>query len=122
MLETAQLGLEFRFLMTSVTPRSHTSAPNARLVDFDEAIIKSGPMGGTRFLRVRGTMPEEGFSAKLAPRIYSTKPDYWVIEVAALMTRGATERDFEISIPIDGVTGTKGIIVRGATREERIDS
>ena len=108
--------------MTSRTPRSHTSAPNARLVDFDEAVIKPGPMGATRFLRVRGTLPETGSGVKLAPRIYSTTPDYCVIEVAATSAPGSEERSFEVSIPVDGVTGTKGVIVRGDTREQTFDT
>ena len=108
--------------MASTSPRSHTSAPNARIVDFDEAIIKDGPIEGTRFLRVRGTLPEGKWQAKLAPRIYFTKPEYWIIEVAAAVDREATEGSFEVSIPVDSVTGTRGIIVRGATREERFEN
>tara|TARA_B100000929_G_scaffold151564_1_gene119967 strand:- start:44 stop:370 length:327 start_codon:yes stop_codon:yes gene_type:complete len=108
--------------MVSNPPRSHTGAPNARLIDFDEAVIKTGPMGSTRFLRVRGILPEDGLGVKLAPRIYATKPDYWVIEVAAPISRDVTERAFEVSIPIDGVTGTKGIIVRGHTHEVQFEN
>ncbi|WP_420606564.1 hypothetical protein [Novosphingopyxis sp.] len=108
--------------MSSHPPRSHTSAPNARLVDFDEAVIKTGPMGDTRFLRVRGTLSDDGVAVKLAPRIYSRKPDYWVIEVAAITARDGAERAFEISIPVDAVTGIKGIVVRGETREDVIEN
>ena len=107
--------------MSSNAPRSHSSVPNARLVEFDEAIVKSGPMGGTRFLRVRGTLSDGAWTVKLAPRIYSTRPTYWVIEVAATPTRGKEERAFEVSIPIDAVTGTQGIIVRGKTGEKQIE-
>lgn len=106
--------------MSSTPPRSHSSASNAQLVDFDEAVIKSGLVGGTRFLRVRGTLSRDGLKAKLAPRIYPRKPDYWVIEVVATPSRNAETRSFELSIPIDSVTGTKGIIVRGETCEETI--
>lgn len=108
--------------MSSNLPRSHTSIANGRLVDFDEAIVKAGPMGVTRFLRVRGTLREPGMVVRLAPRIYSVKPDYWVIEVAATPDRDRTERVFEVSIPVDGVTGFKGIIVRGETDERQIDN
>lgn len=105
--------------MSSQQPRSISSAPNGRLVDFEEAVIKSGFVGGTRFLRVRGTMPDDGLVAKLAPRIYSAKPDWWVIEVVGMANRQAEGRAFEASVPIDGVTGTEGILVIGAAREER---
>ncbi len=108
--------------MSSNPPRSHTGAPNARLVDFDEAVVKTGPMGSTRFLRVRGMLANDGLTVKLAPRIYSLQPDYWVIEVAATTARDAAERAFEISIPVDAVTGVKGIIVRGETREDVIEN
>ena len=105
--------------MPSLEARSHASIPNGRLVDFDEAVLKESTMGGTRFLRVRGETAQDGLNVKLAPRIYSGVPDYWVIEVIAVPSRDVTERAFELSIPVMAVTGRCGIIVRGASREQQ---
>jgi hypothetical protein len=54
------------------------------------------------------------------PLIYIQQPEYWGIEVVGCLPGiGLPEAPYTISIPLDGITGTKGIEVIGATRSEK---
>jgi hypothetical protein len=78
---------------------------------------------------VRGTLPGVEYEARLAPRVYQIRPDYWGIEVAVIMRSkaandsdiGEVSLDFERSVPLAGITGVRGITVIGANQVKRIE-
>lgn len=115
--------------MSFSTTGSLSSVPNGRIVDFDIAELRKLPFQDSLYLWVRGKLPGIGFEARLAPRIYQERPDYWGIEVAIIHAPGATNHDaqnsgdliFERSVPLTGIVGVKGITVIGANQVKRID-
>lgn len=108
---------------------SLSSVPTGRIIDFDLAELRKVPFQDSLYLWVRGKLPGTGFEAKLAPRIYQERPDYWGIEVAIVHTlTPANDVEpaidalvFERSVPLTGITGIKGITVIGANQVKRID-
>jgi hypothetical protein len=108
---------------------SLSSVPTGRIIDFDLAELRKVPFQDSLYLWVRGKLPGTGFEARLAPRIYQERPDYWGIEVAIVHTlTPANDAEpaidalvFERSVPLTGITGVKGITVIGANQVKRID-
>jgi hypothetical protein len=114
--------------------RKHEASPKGevvRLIDFDEA--SAGLIGVNQFgeallsLDVAGTKPYMNMRVELEPLTYVTRPEYWGIEVAGRL-RGAialpTVAPYRASIEgggRDGITGTKGFEVIGATRSQRLE-
>lgn len=85
----------------------------ARLIDFETTDIQ---------LAVTGTTPNRDAKVELSPRQYVTQPEYWGIEVVEtyhgmLPSIG----HYSVSISLEGIVGTKGIEVIGATRSEKRD-
>ncbi len=115
--------------MNSSTSGSLTSVPNGRIIDFESAELRRVPFQDSLYLWVRGQMPAAGFEAKLAPRIYHDRPDYWGIEVAVVSIpdaandagTGQVSLNFERSVPLAGITGNRGISVIGANQIQRIE-
>jgi hypothetical protein len=121
--------------MNSASSGSLSSVPNGRIVDFEIAELRKLPFQDGLYLWVRGSLPESGFEARLAPRIYHDRPDYWGIEVAVIHApevvsplpandtgSGAEETlVFERSVPLTGITGVRGITVIGANQVKRIE-
>ena len=115
--------------MNSSTSGSLTSVPNGRIIDFEIAELRRVPFQDSLYLWVKGTMPNAGFEAKLAPRVYHDRPDYWGIEVAVVSkpvaandaSNGQLSLDFERSVPLAGITGNRGISVIGANQIQRIE-
>ena len=115
--------------MNSSTSGSLSSVPNGRIIDFEIAELRRVPFQDSLYLWVSGTLPAHGFEAKLAPRIYHDRPDYWGIEVAVVAAAGVENdvRDgdislhFERSIPLVGITGNRGISVIGANQIQQIE-
>jgi hypothetical protein len=79
-------------------------------------------------------MPLGAFEVTLAPRIYHDRPEYWGIEVAIVASptadndQGVADKQvneastmFERSVPLSGVTGSRGITVIGANQVKRIE-
>ena len=56
-------------------------------------------------------------------RTYIRQPDYWGIEVTGTLTGVglAPPAPYVVSIPLDGITGTRGIEVIGAHRSQLIN-
>jgi hypothetical protein len=108
---------------------SHSTVPFGRIIDFEKAELRRLPFQDSLYLWVRGRLPVGGFEARLAPRIYHGRPDYWGIEVAAFasVTPDNDADDagdrlmFERSVPLTGITGTRGVKVIGANQVQRID-
>lgn len=125
--------------MNSASSGSLSSVPNGRIIDFEIAELRRLPFQDSLYLWVRGSLPATGFEARLAPRIYHDRPDYWGIEVAVIHAPEATvphpanddsaieviDSDgglvFERSVPLTGITGVRGITVIGANQVKRIE-
>ncbi len=130
--------------MNSASSGSLSSVPNGRIIDFETAELRKLPFQDSLYLWVRGSLPGIGLEARLAPRIYHDRPDYWGIEVAVIhapdtiVPRPATDSPandclandvgvaepkivFERSVPLTGITGVRGITVIGANQVKRID-
>lgn len=96
-------------------------AESCRRIDFAEVEIRSGIVKDTWILIVGGTKRWMNMDVRLVPFVYIQQPEYWLIEVVGCL-HGAglpTEAPYKVSIPLDGITGTKGIEVIGATRSEQ---
>jgi hypothetical protein len=115
--------------MNSSSRGSLSSVPNGRIIDFETAELRKLPFQDSLYLWVRGHLPGIGFEAKLAPRIYQDRPDYWGIEVAVIHAPepandvGGADSAlvFERSVPLTGITGVRGITVIGANQVKRIE-
>ena len=115
--------------MSSSSSGSLSSVPNGRIVDFEIAELRKLPFQDSLYLWVRGTLPGKGFEARLAPRLYYDRPDYWGIEVAVVhvpmpandIGSAGEPLIFEQSVPLTGITGVRGITVIGANQVKRIE-
>ena len=109
---------------TTLSTFRKAAAPQfVRLIDFERAEVRPGFVPDTFVLIVSGTVPCANMRVELIPVVYIQRPDYWEIEVVAFL-RGPIclpqVRKYTETIPLDGVMGTAGIEVVGATRRERI--
>lgn len=115
--------------MNSSSSGSLSSAPHGRIIDFDVAELRRLPFQDSLYLWVSGKLPASDYEAKLAPRLYQNRPDYWGIEVAVVIKPkaandaeiGEVSLDFERSVPLTGITGVRGITVIGANQVKRIE-
>ncbi|MFF7456938.1 hypothetical protein [Kitasatospora sp. NPDC008115] len=97
---------------------------SVRLIDFEEAKAVPGIVPGTFILIVSGEKPYESMTVRLVPLVYVRQPEYWGIEVTGSLPSGlllAVTAPYTEALPLDGITGTKGIEVIGANKRERID-
>lgn len=114
-------------MIGNVTGGSLSSVPNGQLIDFEVAELRHVPLQDSLYLWVRGMLPGLNFKASLAPRVYHDQPEYWAIEIAAVSMPTEIDADadkslqFERSIPLIGITGTKGIAVVGANQVKHIE-
>lgn len=115
--------------MNSSSSGSLSSVPHGRIIDFNVAELRTLPFQDSLYLWVSGTLPGAQYEAKLAPRLYHDRPDYWGIEVAVVVKPeaandadiGEVSLDFERSVPLTGITGVRGITVIGANQVKRIE-
>jgi hypothetical protein len=115
--------------MSGLPSGSLSMVSGGHIIDFEKAELRRLPFQDSVYLWVKGRMPASGLDVRLSPRIYHGRPDYWGIEVAAIASLDAdndsgeagTILDFERSVPLSGITGTKGVTVIGASRCERIE-
>ena len=61
-----------------------------------------------------------GRAACLMPRRYRKKPEWWVIEVAAVEAPTEDVQQFRLSCAVDGMWGTEGIEIVGPSSSVRI--
>lgn len=120
--------------MSSSFRGSQSSVPNGCIIDFEFAELRKLPFQDSLYLWVRGSLPGIGYEARLAPRIYYDRPDFWGIEVAVIHSpeivsphpandAGGIDHKlvFERSVPLTGITGVRGIAVIGANQVKRIE-
>jgi hypothetical protein len=91
---------------------------SCRLIDFEKVEIRPGFVSKTWILIVSGTKPYVNMEVELQARLYIRRPEYWGIEVIGCLHGIAlpTTAAYSVSMQLNGVTGTKGIEVIGATR------
>ena len=61
-------------------------------------------------------------TVRLSPLIYIRQPEYWGIEVVGSLPGFCLTAlaPYTVSIPLAGITGTKGIEVIGANKKQKI--
>jgi len=99
-------------------------AQTHRRIDFERAevrVFESFPP--QRVLVVSGIKPYMNMAVELVPVVYVRQPEYWEIEVVGSL-RGVglpAEAPYTVSLNLAASTGSRGIVVMGATRLQRFD-
>ena len=102
------------------------AAINCRLQNYDNYDLIPVIIDETYFLRVRGVKGWVFMKIELVPLFYVVRPDYWVIDVVGCLSgydlpkKTKYETDFIQLTPANGA-GTKGIIIREADKETKIE-
>jgi hypothetical protein len=109
-----------------LTQHQELPKPNSqRLIDFERAqILALRTFPPQLILRVTGTKPYLNMEVELVPLVFIRQPEFWGIEVVGRLPGGIglpALAPYDVSIPLSGITGTKGIEVIGATRSKRIE-
>lgn len=93
-----------------------------RLIDFTDAEVRPAFLPSTFVLIVWGTKPYLNMDVRLIPRVYKQQPEYWEIEVVGCLAGVGlpAEAPYHVSLPLDGIRGTAGIEVVGATRRTKL--
>ncbi|MEV0384357.1 hypothetical protein [Nonomuraea sp. NPDC050643] len=96
---------------------------SVKLIDFEEARVVPGIVPKTFILIVSGTKPYLNMKVELSPLVYIRQPEYWGIEVIGSLSGIGlpTTAPYTVSIPLDGILGTKGIEVIGANNKKTFD-
>jgi len=95
---------------------------SVRLIDFKKVQVVPGIVPRTWILIVSGTKPYINMTVELSPLVYIQRPDYWGIEVVGSLPGIGlpATAPYSVAIPLDGITGKKGIEVIGAKRREKV--
>jgi hypothetical protein len=100
-------------------------AGSYRLVDFEWTEVVTLRSFPPQFLlRVGGTKPCANMRVDLSPLVYFRQSEYWGIQVIGRLHGGIllpAEVPYEVSLPLSGITGTRGVEVIEATRSEKIE-
>ena len=98
------------------------SATSVKLINFTRAEVRPGFLPNTYILIVSGTKPYLNMTVRLSPLIYVRRPEYWGIEVVGSLPGIGlpATAPYTVSLPLDGILGTKGIEVIGANRRKKI--
>lgn len=97
--------------------------------EFDDAELKAGlTFGQGLYLMISGPAPGQGKCVRLLPRLDDLAPEYRRIDVVA-ETRPASDAchlematgRYKKSMPLSGITGTKGIEVVGLNGSRRFE-
>jgi len=103
--------------------------PSRQLLDFTKADVISPRIEPPRpVLVVAGVKPNPVMKVVLAPLAYAKVPAFWQIQVVGLhpgkgeptQLPADTPTEFRVEIDLDGVTGTIGVDVIGATHNQKI--
>jgi hypothetical protein len=98
------------------------TASSVRLINFTRAEVRPGFVPNTWILIVFGTKPYLNMTVELSPLIYIRRPEFWGIEVVGSLSGIGlpTTAPYTVSLPLDGILGTKGIEVIGASKRKKI--
>ena len=99
------------------------TSSSVRLINFTRAQVVVGIVPNTYILVVSGTKPYLNMTVELSPLVYVRRPEYWGIEVVGSLPGIGlpTTAPYTVALPLDGVLGTKGIEVIGASRKKKIN-
>jgi hypothetical protein len=99
------------------------TSTSVRLINFTRARIVPGIVPKTWILIVEGTKPCLNMTVALSPLIYVRQPEYWGIEVIGTVPGFCLPAvsPYTVSLPLNGIIGTKGIEVIGASKRKKID-
>src|SRR5829696_2675019 len=108
-------------MKTEVYLKSPTPT-SVRLINFTRAEIHPGFVPNTWILVVSGKKPYANMTVRLSPLIYVRRPEFWEIEVIGSLPGIGLPMTapYTVSLQLDGILGTKGIEVVGATKRKRI--
>lgn len=92
-----------------------------RRVDFDRVAIEAATLDHSAVVVVGGIKHWLNLRTELVPRCYQTRPEFWGIEVVGSLPGYGIPGfvDYNIVLPLDGIGGTQGIEIIGATKSER---
>lgn len=98
-------------------------AASVRLIDFEEARVVPGIVPKTFILVVSGTKPYLNMTVALSPLVYIQQPEYWGIEVVGSLSGIGlpATAPYTVALPLDGILGTKGIEVIGASSRKTFE-
>lgn len=98
------------------------AAESVRLIEFDEARVVPGIVPRTWVLVVTGTKPYVNMNVELKPRMYARRPEFWGIEVVASLPGFGLPMTapYAVALPLEGITGTKGVEVIGSKRSQKL--
>lgn len=93
----------------------------AQRINFRRAEIVAGTKPGY-FLVVSGTKPYLNMEVRLSPFVYIRRPEYWGIEVIGILPGIGlpATAPYSVHISLDGITGTKGVEVIGASKSKKL--
>jgi hypothetical protein len=96
-------------------------AQTCRRIDFDWVSIEAATRDHSAVVSVGGIKHWLNLTIMLVPRCYQTRPEYWSIEVVgALPGYGVSAFvDYNVILALDGICGSRGIEIVGATKSER---
>ena len=95
-----------------------------RPCDFTSAVVRADERPEHYVLEVTGEAKSSELVpvAKLSPRVYIERPDYWEIDVYERGDSPFLEKDhFDLSLSLDRCRGIKGIRVVGRRSSKQID-
>jgi len=125
--QVAGRGLERSEAVNEEQLRVHQDLPTAdsqRLIDFERVQILTLESFPPQFvLRVTGTKPFLNMEVQLEPLVFIRQPEFWGIEVVGRLPGGIglpALAPYDVTIPLSGTMGTKGIEVIGASRSRKI--
>ena len=100
----------------------------ANALIFDSAELRASPtLGEGLYLVVKGPAPKAGMRVRLLPALGEPVPEYRRIEIVADetgVTAPASDQNsarYEKSMPLSGMSGTRGIELVGANGIKRFD-
>jgi hypothetical protein len=96
---------------------------SVRLIDFEDVRVVPGIVPNSFILIVSGTKPYLNMKVSLSPLVYIKQPEFWGIEVVGSLPGIGlpATAPYTVSLPLDGILGTKGIEVIGANIRKTFD-
>lgn len=108
---------------SDATSASGVSA-QARGAEFDQAEVRAGPtMGDGLYLVVSGPVAGEGRATRLRPDLNDPSPEYRRIEIVveAGHEPAAGKGRYERSMPLSGLSGSRGVELVGSNGTKRFE-